>query len=233
MGYKMGKLQYSWPELVLQYQRFPSLVAARNVRMEKVATYARKSRFDGKFGTISCDRQLSRAQCSVGLPYYGSTSRVDVGLLTSGLFLLSMMYRANWPRVNRIPMFHKPAIGVRKILLLIMVFAVSFLVYYRVQALESVREHTTLSSQPNGLQQVEADNRNSEIDTLAASDKGNPTEDSPSGQTEEKTPFRSDEPTTESPHSYFVSHKTAEDVSLVVAKSGSEQTDWIEKFCAD
>lgn len=129
-------------------------------------------------------------------------------------------------------MFHKPAIGVRKIPLLILVSAAILLVYYRVRVLESVREHTTVSSQPKRLQQDDADNRNSEIDTLVTSGRGNPTDDSPSGQTEEQT-FRSGETTSDSPHGYFISHETAEDVSLVVARSGSEPTDWIEKFCAD
>lgn len=132
-----------------------------------------------------------------------------------------------------IPMFRKSATGLRKILLLLMVPAVILLVHYRMQDLERVKERTSWLTEPAELQHDDADDTSSELVTLATLNGGDPIEDSPSDQPKEQTSFQYDELTTDPSQSWFVPHETAEDVSIVAARSGSEPTDWIDEFCGD
>ena len=117
------------------------------------------------------------------------------------------------------------------------------------QDLERVRERTSWLTEPAQFQHDDASDTSSELITLATLNRGDPIEDSPSDWPEEQTSFHAeeqttsqpeeqtsiqyDEPTTDSPQSWFVPHETAEDVSIVAARSGYESTDWIEEFCAD
>lgn len=109
------------------------------------------------------------------------------------------------------------------------------------QDLVRVKERTSWLTEPAELQHYDVDETSSEHDTLATLNGGDPIEDSPSDQpeeqksfqAEEQTSFQHDEPTTDSSHTWFAPHETAEDVSIVAARSGSEPTDWIEEFCAD
>jgi hypothetical protein len=146
-------------------------------------------------------------------------------------------------------MFRKSATGLRKILLLLMVPAFILLVHYRTQDLERVKVRTSWLTEPAELQHDDADDTSFDLVTLATFNGGDPIEDSPSdqpeeqasfqakeqtiSQPEEQTSFQYDELITDPSQSWFVPHETAEDVSIVAARSGSEPTDWIDEFCAD
>lgn len=127
--------------------------------------------------------------------------------------------------------------------------AVILLVHYRMQDLERVRERTSWLTEPAQLEHDDAGDTSSGLITLATLNGGDPIEDSPSDRPEEQTSFQAeeqttsqpeeqpslqyDEPTPDSTQSWFIPHETAEDVSIVAARSGSEPTDWIEEFCED
>lgn len=171
------------------------------------------------------------------------------------------MYKSSSSRPFGLSIFRKPAVGFRRILLLLTVPAVILLIRYRIQDLASVRDQTPWQSRTGELQAEESQNKNlisvgtvctksfiftpkltdhfpdnmSPYKVSLSSLNGAASADSSQSEphVEISNTYQSDDIFNGGLQRSIISHENAEDVSIVAAKSGPESTDWIEEFCED